>query len=111
MELLDITRIVIAALYLAMAFVSMFVFFTVSVFAHKLAASAGFIVSILWGAFYLTLSFFSPLDVDAVHVASLASRVIHLPTLAALGVVLFTVWKQSQTLYVVKEKIESEEAL
>lgn len=111
MELLDITRVVLAAMYLAMGFVSMFVFFTVSVFAHKLAASAGFIVSVLWGTFYLTLSFFSPLDGDAIHVASLASRVIHLPTLAALGVVLFTVWKQSQTLYVVKEKIDPSEML
>lgn len=94
---LNVSRLIVALSYLALAGFAACMFRRVSFTGHKIGAIAVFIIAIMWGVFYLILSFLAPLDPEEIRVASLMSRVNHMPTIAALGSVLFALLKQHQS--------------
>ena len=93
MDLLDLTRLLVASLYLVGFIAACYVYKHVETFTQRVSASVVMVISFGWALFYFALMVFAPLDTNEILVASLVSRVIHLPTIAAGFVLLFTAYK------------------
>lgn len=86
--LLNFTRLIVAALYVAAAVASARAWHKGQLATTKIVAGIAFLVSFVWATFYIVLTFISPLSGEEITVASLMSRLNHLPTIGAIFIML-----------------------
>lgn len=97
-DLLDITRLLVIAGYAVVGMTALYLLFRAKLTSHIVGLSAVGVIAVLWVVFYSWLMLIAPLDADEVRAASLLSRVIHVPVIASIGVMLYTLSVQIKTL-------------